>query len=362
MSEFQKDPANEEIAGSDASATENSEPHAQAAGEYRQVEPSAPRSGMQAWPWILVSVIAIAALAFVLIRDQSSAGAMNKTVATMDGASLTKADLYDEMVKQMGEDNLNKMVGGLSENKLIKLEADKAGITVSDAEIQKDIDKIKERMGGEAAFGQALQQYGMTQEMLKDQMLQGIELRKIFEKQNPVKEADLKAYFDKNKAMFETPKQVQASHILVPTEKEANAILAELKAGKDFAAVAKAKSQDPGSKDQGGDLGFFGTGKMDPQFEKAAFALKKGELSGVVQSQFGFHIIKVTNIKEAVVPTYESTKDDVKQAYLDEQVQTKRQEWMDKVKKDRNYENLLDKKSGTPSTPAPTATGTQQAK
>ncbi|WP_052476442.1 foldase protein PrsA [Cohnella kolymensis] len=361
MSDFQKEPPNDEIKGTSTPENNIGEPKAATAGTYREVQSGVKtaRTGMPVWPWILVSVIALAALAFVLLRDDSSAGAMNKTVATMDGASLTKSDLYDEMVKQMGEENLTRMVGSMAESKLISLEADKAGIKVTEADIQKEIDKLKEGMGGEEAFNQAMQQYGMTPTMLSAQMKQGLELRKIFEKQNPVKEEDLKAYFDKNKAMFETPKQVKASHILVPTQKEADAILAELKAGKDFAALAKEKSQDPGSKDQGGDLGFFGQGQMDPQFEEAAFALKKDELSKVVQSQHGFHIIKVTDIKEAVAPTYEAKKDDVKQAYLEEQVQTKRQEWMDKVKKERKFENLLDKSSGASATPAPSPAATK---
>lgn len=360
MSNIEKDQANLTSAETQTASFEHSDNITEQDREPLEGA-SVAKSGMPAWPWMLVSVIAVAALIFVLLRTQSSAD-MNAAVAKMDGASITKADLYDEMVKQMGEDRLAQVVGGLSDNKLIALEADKADAAVSDAEIQKEIDKIKTSMGGDEQFSQALEQYGMTLDTLKEQILPGLQLRKIFEKQNPVKEQDLKAYFDKNKEMFATsPKEVKASHILVSTQEEADAVLAELKAGKDFAALAKDKSTD-GSKDNGGDLGFFGRGQMDPQFEEAAFALGKGELSEVVQSQFGFHIIKVTDIKEAVVPAFEEKKEDVKMAYLDEQVQTKRDEWMDKVKKERNYQNLLEKKPEPAATPAPTATATEQAK
>ena len=91
-------------------------------------------------------------------------------------------------------------------------------------------------------------------------------------------------------------KQVKASHILVKTETEAKKILEELKKGASFAKLAQQKSECP-SKKRGGDLGWFGRGKMVPEFEKAAFSLKKGELSNVVKTQFGFHIIKVEDTK-----------------------------------------------------------------
>jgi foldase protein PrsA len=125
-------------------------------------------------------------------------------------------------------------------------------------------------------------------------------------------------------------------------------VLAELKKGADFATLASQKSTDPGSKAKGGDLGYFGKGVMNPQFETAAFALKKGEMSGVVQSPNGFHIILVTDIKPAVVPTFDSVKDKVKTNYIDSQVQTMAPAWIAKAKTDDHYSNLL--------IPAPTTT------
>ncbi len=91
-------------------------------------------------------------------------------------------------------------------------------------------------------------------------------------------------------------KEVKASHILVKTEDEAKRILEELKKGVSFAKLAQEKSECP-SKKKGGDLGWFGRGKMVPEFEKAAFALKKGEQSGIVKTKFGYHIIKVTDTR-----------------------------------------------------------------
>ena len=115
-----------------------------------------------------------------------------------------------------------------------------------------------------------------------------------------------------------TPQEeVQAAHILVQTEDEAKAIIKELDAGGDFAAIAKAKSQDPGSAKMGGDLGYFTQGKMVPEFEKAAFALEVGKYTETpVKSQYGYHVIKVTDKRKQPLPTYDQVKDQVRQMVL----------------------------------------------
>lgn len=113
---------------------------------------------------------------------------------------------------------------------------------------------------------------------------------------------------------FEIAEEVKASHILILAKEEnaeerINAILDELKTGKDFAELAKTKSQDQGSGAKGGDLGFFARGRMVKEFEETAFAMKVGELSGVIKSQFGYHIITVTERKEAGKQPFEQVRE-----------------------------------------------------
>lgn len=105
-----------------------------------------------------------------------------------------------------------------------------------------------------------------------------------------ISDADITKYYNDNKDKFEQGPRVKVRHILVATEPEAKAILAQLKKGADFSKLAKEKSKCPSSQ-RGGDLGWVTQGRMDPQFEKAAFALKKGQMSGIVKSSFGYHII-----------------------------------------------------------------------
>ena len=115
--------------------------------------------------------------------------------------------------------------------------------------------------------------------------------------------------------------EIHARHILVPDEADAKAAIAEIKAGADFATVAKARSKDPGSAD-GGDLGFFKQGDMVPEFAAVAFALKPGEISQApVKSQFGWHVIKVEEIRQAPPASFEESKDQIRQAIIQEGIQ-----------------------------------------
>lgn len=130
--------------------------------------------------------------------------------------------------------------------------------------------------------------------------------------QAKISEDDIKARYEKDIAGYVAPEEVHARHILVKTEEEANAILKELAAGGDFQAIAKEKSQDPGSKANGGDLGFFAKGQMVPEFEAEAFALKPGETSAKpIKTQFGYHIMKVEERRTQPVPALDQVRDQV---------------------------------------------------
>ncbi len=120
-----------------------------------------------------------------------------------------------------------------------------------------------------------------------------------------VTEEKVRAAYDKYVADFKPVDEIHARHILVPTEEEAKAVKAELDAGKPFEVVAMEKTTDPSGKQNGGDLGFFSKGMMVPQFEEAAFALQPGQVSEPVQSQFGWHIIKVEETRQSSPPPFE---------------------------------------------------------
>ena len=174
---------------------------------------------------------------------------------------------------------------------------------------------INELVGSELAYQEAQKQgldkdpdFKTSSELANRKMLVNVFLQD-FMKKNPVTEADTKAAYEEYKKEL-GDKEYSARHILVKTEAEAKDVLAQLKKGDDFAKVAKEKSLDPGSKEKGGDLGWFSPAGMVKPFSDAVTSMKKGETtSAPVQTQFGWHIIKLVDTRAAQVPSYDKVKD-----------------------------------------------------
>jgi Parvulin-like peptidyl-prolyl isomerase len=302
------------------------------------------RNGGKAW--IAVSAILAVVLIIVLIKPPFGGG--TEAVATVNGVKITKDKLYDSLVDQGGKSTLDNMIT----QELIDQAADDAKVTVTEADIDKEIENLKKSFGSEDEFNQTLAQYGMTVDSLREDAGVQVKIRKILEPQVTVTDDDIKKFYDENKASMSTPEQIRASHILVATKEEAEAILKDLQGGADFATLAKEKSTDTGSKDNGGDLDFFSKGMMEPAFEEAAFALKKGELSGIVQTSYGYHIIKKTDEKAAVTPTLEEKKEDIKYQLVTQKVSELSSSWMADLKAKAKITNTLDPTAEEAASPA----------
>ena len=136
-----------------------------------------------------------------------------------------------------------------------------------------------------------------------------------------VSDAVAKTFYDDQIKAMKPEEEVQARHILVDSEDKAKDIADKIAKGGDFAALAKENSKDPGSKEDGGMLGFFGRGQMVPQFEEAAFRLKKGEVSPPVKSQFGYHIIKLEDRRDKKLPAFEEVKDKILNSMIQKKAQ-----------------------------------------
>jgi peptidyl-prolyl cis-trans isomerase C len=199
-------------------------------------------------------------------------------------------------------------------------------------------------------YGQALKQNLKEDAAVKKQIEEATKdilvrdyIKKEIEQKVMVSDADAQAYYDGNKDKFKEPEKVMVSHILVDNEAEAKDILASLNGGADFAALAKEKSKCP-SKDKGGDMGLLAKGQTVPEFEQAAFALQPGQLSEVVKTQFGYHIIKVTERQPEKISSFDEVKDQVKQMLL-AQKQKERFDSLLNELKDRNkvviYKDVL---------------------
>ena len=242
---------------------------------------------------------AILALAATSVIALSACGTSSSDkIVTSKAGDITKDEFYEQMKTQAGKQVLNNMV---MEKVLIK------NYKVEDKEVDKKYDEMKKQYGDQ--FDTLLKQQGIKEETLKTGVRAQLAQEKAIEK--TITDKELKDNYKP---------EIKASHILVKDEATAKKVKEELGQGKSFEELAKQYSEDTGSKEKGGDLGFFGPGKMVKEFEDAAYKLKKDEVSEPVKSQFGYHIIKVTDIKEPE-KSFEQSKADIKKEIVQKKAQ-----------------------------------------
>jgi peptidyl-prolyl cis-trans isomerase C len=217
--------------------------------------------------------------------------------------------------------------------KLLDEQIKKADVTVTEEEVNNQLKQMASQQQPPLSmedFKTMIEAYGKSFDEVKQRIKRGLSYQKLLEAKwadkIDVTEEDAQKYYSENKRQFETPEQVRASHILIqsdtadpnsdPNQAKAKAkektedLLKQIKEGADFAELAKANSTCP-SAAKGGDLDFFTRGRMVAPFEKAAFKLDVGQVSDIVETRFGYHIIKVTDKKQATTKTFEQAKDDI---------------------------------------------------
>ncbi|MGI2296037.1 peptidylprolyl isomerase [Paenibacillus sp. GXUN7292] len=241
--------------------------------------------------WMITSLVLAAVLVFVLIKPPF--GIKNEAVAKVNSNTIDKESLYEKMLLLAGPSILDTMIN----NELLEQELKAKNISFTDQDITDEIDAIKMSMGGEEQFQEALKQNNITIEALSFNVRQQALVRKAHEPNTKVTDKEIEEFYEQYKDSIGGTDTIRASHILVDTEEEAKEIAEQLKGGADFAELAKEKSKD-GSSSMGGDLGYFGKGQMVPEFEEAAFALEVDQVSDIVKSEFGYHIIKKTEDKK----------------------------------------------------------------
>lgn len=282
-----------------------------------------------------------------MVKKNPAADA-NSVVAEVGGEQIKKSEFNQifEMVKvqyeqQYGADVWEKEVDGrkqidvmkervldmLVDMKVQEQEAVKAGITATEEEIQAELDKAKKNFGDEAKFNEFLTSQKMTIEYLQDAIRKDILITKLQEKLTAdvaVTDEEVAAYYTTNQSQFLS---VKASHILLEDEEEAKKALERVKNGENFNDLAAELSKDPSAKENKGDLGYFRKGQMVEPFEDAAFQMQVGQISELVKTDFGYHIIKLEDRKfekledvsaELKISMLDSKKDKVYQELLTE--------------------------------------------
>ncbi len=270
--------------------------------------------------------------------------------AAVEGSGSKSADLTNE--QKLGA--YNQLLQELIMDKLVAGAA--AGEKVTDADVDAEIAKIKKQFPDEKIFEEQLKQAGQTPEKLKENLRTMLQQQLWMKSQvtaSDVTEAQAQSFYDSNTKEFEQPETVKASHILfmlkpdateadVTKQKDAATKAAERATkGEDFAGLAKELSEEPGAKESAGDLGFFTKDRMVPEFANAAFSQKIGDISQPVRSQFGWHVIKVTETKPAGTVPFPEVKDQIT-AYLKSNTQREAvQAVLKKLKESAKIETFL---------------------
>jgi peptidyl-prolyl cis-trans isomerase C len=249
----------------------------------------------------------------------------SKKVAVFEGGEVTLGEVQ-EFAAQSGmgelspgdpqyEAMIQQLMPTLVDFEIAKAYAEEQGITVSESDVNQEIETIKDEIseqaqaqgmdvGREEAYQQALQQAGLTEEELRAQLRDQLPVQKVQERVAGDAEAsqeEVERFYEENKELqFTTPEQRCARHILFNKDQRAKAeeVKGQLQNGADFAELAREHSQDPGSAENGGDIGCLGQGETVPNFEEALFNAEEGEIVGPVETEFGYHVIEVTDIRE----------------------------------------------------------------
>jgi len=286
----------------------------------------------------------------------------SKTLARVDGIEIKQkeVDIYMNFVNNQGQDGelaeseeeLKTLEGNIIDSliviKLLEKYAEENNITVSSQEVDEQVESVISTYDSEKDFESALKSMGIDRGFLEDYLKSQIISNRIYEEVTAdvmVADQEVKQYYDDNKEAFLVPAQVKASHILAlfpwnedgseETEEGRDEALDKIKMiedklenGEDFEELARQYSDDQSTAENGGDLGYVSEGQMVEEFDKVLFSLDEGETSKIVETVFGFHIIKAFDRKEEYYQDFKEIEEDLKTYLLDSY---KSQEWINFV-------------------------------
>lgn len=256
----------------------------------------------------------------------------SEIVAETDAGNVTKEEFYEELKTRSGAEVLRELV-------TLTILEDKYEVT--DEQIEKELDKIKDQVG--EGYEDVLASQGLTEEVLKKDIKNSLLQEAAITEGIEVSDEEIEKYYERMKT------EIEARHILVEDEETAKEMKDKLEKGEDFAKLAEENSTDEASAAEGGNLGFFTVGSMLPEFEDAAFSMDVDEISDPVQSDFGFHIIEVTDKKEVEedIGSLEDNKSEIRRNIVEgkidqEEAMEKMNKLLDETEIDIKIEELKD--------------------
>jgi peptidyl-prolyl cis-trans isomerase C len=316
---------------------------------------------------VLVGVLSVFVAGCSAAEPVANIESPSKKVAVFEGGEVTLGEVQ-QFAQQSGLGELSpespqyealiaQIMPQLVEIEIAKAYAEEQGITVSEDEVNKEIETLKDQIAQQAqaqgqnvereeAFDQALQQAGLTEEELRQQIREQLPIQEVQERVagdvGPSQE-EVKKFYEQNKvAQFTTPETRCTRHILFNKDQKEKAeeVKKQLQNGGDFAALAKEYSQDPGSAEQGGDLGCISKGETVPSFEEAVFGAEQGEIVGPVETEFGYHVIEVTDIQEEATQPLSEVEAQIREQLTTEAQSEEFTAWLQKQKEQRDVKYL----------------------
>ena len=277
---------------------------------------------------------------------------LNQEAQPLISEAEKKSTLNEDTRKKIRRAALDHLV----EKKLLEQKIKELNITVTDEEIRQAIDDVKKQnnMASQEVLVSALASQGLTFEQYRSQLKQQLEKLKLVSMEVRSKiqvgESEMRAYYEANRAKYSEDVTYRARHIFFRTNEKAPAadikrtmstalmVLAEAKSGKDFAELAKAYSEDPAARKDGGDLGTFKKGDMMPELEKAILALKPGEVSDLVYTTSGFHIIKLEERIPGKLKPFESVKAEIEETLYRKKSEERFNQWAKELRSKASIE------------------------
>ncbi len=275
-------------------------------------------------------VFKVFVLLALLVAGGCGASPGERTIALVEGDRIVEQDLVVflllqgmEGVEGIDGDMKREILSQLIEEVLIAKEAERYGVKVEDREVEAFLGEVPERL--RMGMDPVRLEGWIRRRLLAERMI-GEVVKDVV-----VEEEDLRSYYRARKEKFKRRGRMRASHIVVATEDEAREVLRRLEKGEDFGRVAREVSISP-DRERGGDLGYFHMGEMPEEFEKALAEMEVGELSPIVRTPYGYHILKLTSREGPAVPSFEEVKSWIARRIRAERVEAIFRNWLDRLK------------------------------
>ncbi|MFP4193932.1 MAG: peptidylprolyl isomerase [Desulfobacterales bacterium] len=291
----------------------------------------------------------------------------NKYVAVVNGVEISSQKLerivdlfkarYGGSGAQIGDQQLSQIrktiLDNLIDQQLLYQASMDEDIKVDSAEIRDEMDEIKNRFESEDQFQDHIGTMNYTEKDLEKEIRQSLAIKKLieekFEDSMSVTDEEIESFYEENKEQFEVPEKVRARHILIKSEddddkagarEKIREVKQRLEDGEDFSELARQYSDDP-SGESGGDLGYFSRGSMVKNFEEAAFELEPGEVSDIVETRFGYHLIKLEDRKDKGIEPLADVRDSIREDLEQEKMMQKLEPYIESLKEKYPVEKNL---------------------